>query len=71
MPNWFSVLTVMTDEVAQPPDGESRVSAESAVDDGSPVSTRQADFLQMRQLPLEMFPDPVLPADGLLRGVRR
>ena len=70
MPSWFSVLTAATDIMEQPQGDEPQALAGSAIGGDSPVSTRQADFLQMRQLPLEMFPDPVLPDDGLPRRVR-
>jgi len=55
------------DDLPQPGGEKSR---EPVVGGVSPVSPRQADFLRMTQIPLEMFPDPVLPDDGLLRRMR-
>jgi hypothetical protein len=56
--------------MAQPQDAESEVLTEPVLDVGLSGSSRYADFLRMKQLPLEMFPDPVLPDDGLSRRAR-
>jgi len=48
---------------------EDEAAREAAADEESPA--RRAAFLRMREHPLEMFPDPVLPDDGLERRAVR